>query len=275
MKSQNKPDGKTKPDTKKPNNSILLSMVGSTNILWILLSMPILIVAPYMLKNVYDIIEMQHLARPDYEGPTWSHFSIMLIALPSIFLGKYLAYYFCRGFYEKNLPSKYQGEIRRIKLEKGCENIFKTLYFTWISLYGYFGVLRNLPYENPIIGNGEWDNYFINFPYVYHSTAVKYYCMVNLSYHTESTISLFLHKRNDFCEMFCHHTLTLLLVSIAYMWGYSNLSVMMMMILDNSDIFIGLIRVCLDITNNRLLILVAYIALMVSLLVKVSEHSFG
>lgn len=171
----------------------------------------------------------------------------------------------CSGYYHNHLPKKYQGELREIKIEKGCENIFKFLYFVCMSIYGYYWVLKELPYDNPLIEDGVWSNYYINFPYVHYHKACTYYCILNLSYHTEAAIHLFTQKRNDFYEMFCHHTLTILLIGIGYICNYNNLAVMIMMVLDNSDIFIGLGRVCIDIVESKVILLGVYFALLVSI----------
>ena len=238
-----------KTSTNKPSENSrkvknFLNLMDNPHFIFLMLCLPFLIVAPYCLKNVYDIVEQTKQSRPDYVGPSWSHFGLMGITLPSIFLGKYLLYLLFSGFYERNLPQKYSGELRMIKIEKGCENIFKTVYFICISIYGYFWVLKELPYSNPLIDEGGlWSNYYINFPYVHFHSACAYYCILNLSYHCESAIQLLTKKRNDFYEMFCHHSLTLLLISIAFICSYNNLAVMIMMVLDQADIFVGLIRV--------------------------------
>ena len=249
---------------KEPCLKKFVTYLDSTQMFFLLLSIPFLIIAPYCWMNIYDIVEATKDNRPSYEGPAWSDFYWLLITLPSIALVKYFCYYLFADFYESRLPSKYQGEIRKIKIEKGCENIFKAFYFTAISIYGYYAVLIQLPFESPVFGNGSWHNYFIDYPYTPFLRATTYYCMLNLSYHTESAIQMFFQPRNDFYEMFCHHTMTLLIISIAYITNYNNIAIPFMLVIDNADIFVGLIRIFMDVVKSTTLILICYFSLMVS-----------
>lgn len=163
----------------------------------------------------------------------------------------------------RNLPPKYQGKIRDHKIEKACDNIFKSFYFTCISLYGYFAVVKQLPFESPIIGDGNWHNYFIDFPYTPFLPATTYYCLLNLSYHTESAIHMVLKPGNDFFEMFCHHTMTFLIISIAYITNYNNIAIPFMLFIDNADIFVGLVRAGIDVLPEMVSFLI-YCCLMTS-----------
>ena len=96
---------------------------------------------------MYEIVEETRMNRPDYIGPKWSDFLLLFITLPSIALGKWLTYKLFSGFYERNLPQKYQGKMRHHKIEKACENTVKAVYFTLISIYGYYAVILQLPFE--------------------------------------------------------------------------------------------------------------------------------
>ena len=242
----------------------LLSFLDSTQLFFLLLSIPFVFIAPYWFMNIIAIVEETRQKQPSYVGPKWSDFLLLFITLPSIALGKYIVYICFSGFYERNLPQKHQGKLREQKIRKAWENIFKAAYFTGISLYGYFAVIRQLPFESPVFGNGNWHNYFTNFPYTPFMTATTYYWMLNLSYHTESAIQMFIHPGNDFYEMLCHHIMTLLIISIAYITNYNNIAVPFMLIIDNADIFVGLVRVTIDVAHpaitltNYVLILVSW-----------------
>lgn len=242
----------------------VLVYLDGTQMFWLLLSIPFIVIAPYWLKNIYEIVEETKRNKPEYVGPKWSDFCLWFLLLPLIAFGKYLVYFFFAITYERLLPAKYEGEIREIKIEKGCENISKTIYFTAISLYGYYAVLLKLPFESPVMGNGSWHNYFIDFPYTPYLEATTYYCLLNLSYHMETMIQILFKPRNDFFEMFCHHTMTLLIIAIAYITNYNNIAIPFMIIIDNADIFVGIARISMDICSNKPFLLGIYVALMVS-----------
>uniref|UniRef100_A0A7S3NAJ9 TLC domain-containing protein n=1 Tax=Euplotes harpa TaxID=151035 RepID=A0A7S3NAJ9_9SPIT len=240
-----------------------MGFLDPTQMFFLLISIPFLIIAPYCFKNIYEIVEETKLKRPDYVGPKWADFLLLFITLPSIAFGKWVVYKCFSGYYMRNLPHKHQGKLRQFKVEKACENIFKAGYFTAISVYGYFAVVKQLPFETPVLGNGSWHNYFVDFPYTPFLPATTYYCFLNLSYHTESAIQMVVRPGNDFFEMFCHHTMTLLIISIAYITNYNNIAVPFMIVIDNADIFVGLVRALIDVAPAPL-VLSAYACILVS-----------
>ena len=242
----------------------MINYLDATQMFFLLVTIPFLFIAPYFLYSVYDVVERQKAIRPDYVGPYWTDFYLLIITIPSISFGKYLTYLAMCGVYERNLPDKYTGDVREHKIQKGCENAFKAIYFTCISIYGYTAVLMELPYKSPVLGTGTWDSYYIDYPYGTFLKASTYYCMLNLSYHTESTIQMMFWPRNDFYEMLCHHVCTFLVVSSSYILNYTNHCVLTMLVVDNADIFIGIIRVFIDISKNSVLITLMYGSLMVS-----------
>ena len=87
------PDGKKavkegKPSTFQKKVEQIMRFLDSTQMFFLLLSIPFLIIAPYCLKNVYEIVEETRINNPYYVGPKWSDFLLMFITLPSIFVGK-------------------------------------------------------------------------------------------------------------------------------------------------------------------------------------------
>lgn len=241
-----------------------LKYLDSTQMFFFLLCMPFLIIAPYCIQNIIQIVEETKRNRPDYVGPAWSDFTLLLYYVPVIYLLKQLTAWCLTDVFERKLPLKYQGDLRHMKIEKMCDNFFKMIYFSAISVYGYFEVVQKLPFTTPLIHEGgTWNNYFKDFPYVPYLPATTYYCLMNLAYHTESTIMTFVKPKNDFYEMLCHHSMTFLIISIAYITNYNNIAIPFMLAFDNSDIFIGLIRVFIDIVPGWCTFFI-YIGLMCS-----------
>jgi hypothetical protein len=250
-------------DDQKSKMQQILAFLDGTQMFFLLISIPFILMVPYTFKNVYNIVEETRINRPDYVGPKWADFLWLFVTLPAIAIGKYLTYLTFNGFYHRNLPIKYQGKIRDHKIEKACENIFKALFFALISVYGYYMVVKQLPYDSPIVGNGSWHNYFIDFPYVPFYPSAMYYCMLNLSYHTESAIQIVINPGNDFFEMFCHHTLTFMIISVAYICNYHNVAVICMLVIDNADTFVGMIRAGIDVLPESITFII-YSTLMIS-----------
>ena len=266
MQSSSK-DSKSVPSIAKKGNSYvktLANYLDGTQMFFLLFTIPFVVGAPYFLYTVYEVVERQKAMRPDYVGPYWPDFLWLIITLPSISFGKYLTYLVMSGVYERRLPAKYTGDVRKLKIHKGCDNVFKVIYFIGISIYGYFAVIVKLPFDSPMLGNGTWKEYYAEYPYGLFMRASTYYCMLNLSYHTESMITMIFWPRMDFYEMLCHHVCTFLVISCSYIQNYSNQCVLTMIVIDNGDIFIGLIRVFLDISKSTTVITLAYAGMMIS-----------
>ena len=136
----------------------LLSFLDKTQLFFLLLSIPVIVAAPYWFMNIVSIVEETRHKQPNYIGPWWFDFCLLFITVPLIAFQKYLVYRGFKGFYEKYLPQKYQGKLRDLKIKKACENIFKVIHFIGISIYGYYAVIKQLPFESPIFGNGDWNN---------------------------------------------------------------------------------------------------------------------
>jgi hypothetical protein len=70
--------------------------------------------------------------------------------------------------------------------------------FGGIGIYGYCVVLPSITYANfPSIfgdGNGSWEELFKDFPFPPESLKFKWYCLIVLGYHIESTLSMFFKK---------------------------------------------------------------------------------
>ena len=96
----------------------LLSFLDSTQLFFLLLSIPFVIITPYCFMNIYAIVEETKQRQPEYIGPKWADFLWLFVTLPSIAFGKYIVYICFRSFYMNNLPLKYQGKLREQKLRK-------------------------------------------------------------------------------------------------------------------------------------------------------------
>lgn len=58
--------------------------------------------------------------------------------------------------------------------------------------------------------------------------------------------------------------MSIMTIAIAYITNYSNYAVAFMLVIDNADIFVGLIRIFMDIVKSKMLVLTIYLTLMVS-----------
>jgi len=83
-----------------------------------------------------------------------------------------------------------------------------------------------------------------------------------LGYHCESTLAMFVRKpQNDFFEMCLHHVLTIPLIAYAYVGRYGPTILIITLIIDNSDIWIGLIRGVMDLVNKAVTVIILILLL--------------
>ena len=93
---------------------------------------------------------------------------------------------------------------------------------------------------------------------------MQYYYLISFAYHLESTIDhLLARPKNDFYEMICHHVITCLLIIFSYTANWQTVGVVVMLVMDNADIFIGLIRTFMDLVPDWLAMLM-WVGLMTS-----------
>jgi hypothetical protein len=190
--------------------------------------------------------------QPGLQIPRLSDFWYSLAMIPIISLAKYLIQKATIGFYERNLPAKYIGTIREDKIDKCTKNIFKFFYFSASSLFCYCYVLPDLESFSELLGgNGQFSKVMLDYPYTQRTPAFKFYYLFECAYHIESTVEhLVSRPKNDFYEMICHHFSTVLLIVFSYCSNLTNIGVHVMLIMDNADIPIGVMRAIMDLSGT-------------------------
>jgi very-long-chain ceramide synthase len=168
-------------------------------------------------------------------------------------------------FYPKRIGHKFKGEQLEVKLDKISHSIFKVFYFTGISIFGYNFALKTIPSHSPgILGDGNVDKMMIDFPSMGVNWGIRLYYIISFTYHIENTIALLQSKpQNDFYEMVCHHAATLILITFSYVGSITHLGIHVLFLMDNGDIFIGVIRAVMD-WCSHFITAIAYTLIMVS-----------
>ncbi|CAH1112725.1 unnamed protein product [Psylliodes chrysocephalus] len=123
------------------------------------------------------------------------------------------------------------------KLDKFCENCWKLLYYTMIFSYG-FVVMWNKPWFWDI--SKCWDD--IHNQIV--TTDIWLYYMVPLSFYWSLLVTQFFDvKRKDFWEMFAHHVITIVLMSLSWIFRFIRIGTLVLLVHDFSDIFLEAAKV--------------------------------
>ncbi|XP_055706310.1 ceramide synthase 6 [Phlebotomus papatasi] len=117
-------------------------------------------------------------------------------------------------------------------LVKFCENSWRCIYYTYSFIYGIV-VLWNKPWLWNI--NNCWYDY----PHQSVDNDIWWYYMISMAFYWSLTISQFRDvKRKDFWQMFVHHMVTLLLLSLSWVCNMHRVGSLVLAVHDCADIFL-------------------------------------
>ena len=187
----------------------------------------------------------------NYPWPKISDLFPTLYILPIIVCFKLFIEYISRSFVESCLSKKYkQPSMKEIgdKYRKKLSNhIYKIIFYTGITVFGYY-VLKDLPYfPKSMGGKGYMPTMFLpGFPNSYfHEKPPLFnlYYNINLAYFICDFIFLFISDRkSDFINMLLHHICTISLILFSFVTNYSNIGSLVIFCHMESDILGHAIR---------------------------------
>ena len=218
------------------------------------------------LKEVNYIVEIRKLGNPLYSWPQYSDFWITAKTVLVLFALQSTVKFLALPFTESSISEKYQGRERHERAKRQADSIFKGCYFVFAFVFGYIVAKDSYFLPTSLGGKGEARLMFKDFPY--QSTEgfplIREYLLVQLGYHTHSFIvHVFSKPRNDFIEMLLHHSMTVFLISLAYLMNYVTTSLLVLFSHDLSDILVYGIRMFVD-TNKTKVTFAIYILLVMS-----------
>lgn len=152
---------------------------------------------------------------------------------------------------------------RTMKVPKFGSCVFKAGFFLVISYFEYL-LLSNQDFTPSwLFGSGNTVNLWTE-NYVMPVDLISVF-MGSLGYHLHSTVyhCFFVDRRGDFGEMLLHHALTLWLMVLSYIEGYSRIGLLIVFLNDVPDIFVYLTKTLGDTPYVKASI-ASYIGLVVS-----------
>jgi hypothetical protein len=128
---------------------------------------------------------------------------------------------------------------RAARSTKAASSVYKTIFFTLSSYFGYF-VLKDEPFFDVLIGGkGDTMMMFKDYPTYKHPEYYVEYYLFLLGYHLSQTLihlSEIRHPKSDFADMILHHFLTIGLISLSYLTNYSTFGMVILFLHDLSDV---------------------------------------
>uniref|UniRef100_A0A1I8QE03 TLC domain-containing protein n=1 Tax=Stomoxys calcitrans TaxID=35570 RepID=A0A1I8QE03_STOCA len=117
-------------------------------------------------------------------------------------------------------------------LTKFCETSWRCLYYTYSFIFGVI-VLWNKAWF--------WDvkNCWYGYPHQSVTGDIWWYYMISMAFYWSLTVTQFVDvKRKDFWQMFIHHMVTLLLMSLSWICNLHRVGSLVLVIHDCADIFL-------------------------------------
>ena len=228
-----------------------------------------LLICPFLglfLREFNNIFVMRITQRPDYNWPKYSDlliaFGFSMLMTGILLISQKLL----TPSFSTLISPRYQGLERIERAERMVKSMFKDIYFTLAVIFAYY-IAKDSYFMPPSLGgSGNIDLVFNDTPY-FNSEGIFYireYFMMQLGYHLHSLIIHVCGKiRNDFMEMLLHHSLTVMLVSLAYLMNYLPMSLLILYCHDISDAFVCYSRGLVD-TNFKWAAFGCYLCLIIS-----------
>ncbi len=154
---------------------------------------------------------------------------------------------FTNPYFRAKYGNKYDGEELDKKVLKCSKGLFKVLHFSFTFLLG-MKVVSETNFHSPLMfGSGNTSLVFADWPFTAMADFTKFYYMWSLCYYVEDMfVHCFMPPNSDFWEMILHHVVAILLIFASYMNGFWMIGIYVLMQMDISDVFVGLIRVVMD-----------------------------
>ncbi|KAG5682487.1 hypothetical protein PVAND_011838 [Polypedilum vanderplanki] len=117
-------------------------------------------------------------------------------------------------------------------LKKFCENVWRCMYYTYSFIFGAI-----VMWDKPWL----WDikQCWYNYPHQSILNDVWWYYMISMAFYWSLTFSqCFDNKRKDFWQMFIHHVLTLVLISLSWICNLHRVGSLVLIVHDFADIFL-------------------------------------
>ena len=120
---------------------------------------------------------------PEYGWPEFSDFKITLISAVISFVVNQLLNMITWKFFYAYCKEKNDEDLRKSKTLKACNSLYKGLYFTTVTVWGYI-ILKDTDYLPwTLLGKSHGYNMNIGYPTVKWPEGLKLYYLGTMGYH--------------------------------------------------------------------------------------------
>lgn len=179
----------------------------------------VMILIPFTTETFKMVQDFLKYKPDDYEWPSIKDFWLTLVMTPVFFILERVFQWVLYPWYWQHCKEKVDLEVRDIRTRKAVNNIYKCLYYSLSTFFGWYTLKDSYILPPALGGKGSLDNLFTDFPYIKPPPLYKYYFTGTMGYHIGSLLhhALAHQKSNDYLEMMFHHLVTFYLYSFSYM----------------------------------------------------------
>ncbi len=142
----------------------------------------ILIFGPFTYQTHVMISHFESL-NSNYSWPKFSDFWVCLVvAAVWMCLEKLIKYLFYDYFYSIARESE-TIELRKLRALKSVKCLYKLIYYSSITIYGYIVLKDSIVLVPELGGSGNFYDMFKGWPYLEFPPIYKYYYLISLGYH--------------------------------------------------------------------------------------------
>lgn len=132
--------------------------------------------------------------------------------------------------------ANYYGIYSKSKVSRFTEQTYAVFYYSITSTFGLY-LMKNSP-----MWFFKTDEFFKLYPHREHSYLFKFYYLFQAGFWSQQVVILMLQvekPRKDFKELVFHHIVTILLISLSYMFNFTWMGLAIYITMDTSDFFLG------------------------------------
>ncbi|TID30273.1 hypothetical protein CANINC_001153 [Pichia inconspicua] len=132
--------------------------------------------------------------------------------------------------------ARYLGIKGKSKIARFNEQTYAIFYYGITSPLGLY-IMKQTP-----MWFFNTKEFYVNYPHLQHTWLFKFYYLFQAGFWSQQALVLLLRlekPRKDFKELVFHHIVTILLVSLSYMFNYTWMGLAIYITMDVSDLFLG------------------------------------
>jgi hypothetical protein len=224
-------------------------------VFFIMLSIVFILAVPFCLEYG-KLVQSLKEGNLSYEWPEYTDLSIAFVSMLVMLTTRELVVRFGPALADKLIKPNYQGPERVERIERLLFHGYKSIWFSIAVVMGWY-VSKESPWLPTImLGRGDANLIHKGWPYLDVSSFpyLDKFLMVQLGFHSHILVTHFTEPpKKNYIEMLLHHTLTILLLGLAYFLNFHGGSLLVLLSHDISDIFVSGARALMDTAYSKLM----------------------